>query len=128
MRLRRTTPSARDAGILARGSERTATSRASSIPTRANSALMTGMAPTAWLDSSKPSDPMVSPIVTCIRSSCSLTSLSDSLIYCPIACKHLRTEVPAMTTRLERYEPVSYTHLRAHETVLDLVCRLLLEK
>ena len=26
------------------------------------------------------------------------------------------------------FEPVSYTHLRAHETVLDLVCRLLLEK
>ena len=26
------------------------------------------------------------------------------------------------------HEPVSYTHLRAHETVLDLVCRLLLEK
>ena len=24
--------------------------------------------------------------------------------------------------------PVSYTHLRAHETVLDLVCRLLLGK
>src|SRR5665811_1291459 len=33
---------------------------------------------------------------------------------------------------VERVEPpslsVSYTHLRAHETVLDLVCRLLLEK
>eukprot|EP00656_Telonema_subtile_P013922 TRINITY_DN17078_c0_g2_i1.p1 TRINITY_DN17078_c0_g2~~TRINITY_DN17078_c0_g2_i1.p1 ORF type:complete len:471 (+),score=-5.35 TRINITY_DN17078_c0_g2_i1:142-1554(+) len=27
-----------------------------------------------------------------------------------------------------RNTPVSYTHLRAHETVLDLVCRLLLEK
>ena len=28
----------------------------------------------------------------------------------------------------KRYlDPVSYTHLRAHETVLDLVCRLLLE-
>src|SRR5664280_3189338 len=27
----------------------------------------------------------------------------------------------------ERSGPVSYTHLRAHETVLDLVCRLLLE-
>ena len=27
-----------------------------------------------------------------------------------------------------RQDPVSYTHLRAHETVLDLVCRLLLEK
>ena len=27
-----------------------------------------------------------------------------------------------------KMEPVSYTHLRAHETVLDLVCRLLLDK
>ena len=27
-----------------------------------------------------------------------------------------------------RSGPVSYTHLRAHETVLDIVCRLLLEK
>ena len=27
-----------------------------------------------------------------------------------------------------RLKAVSYTHLRAHETVLDLVCRLLLEK
>ena len=26
------------------------------------------------------------------------------------------------------FAAVSYTHLRAHETVLDLVCRLLLEK
>ena len=29
---------------------------------------------------------------------------------------------------LVRAKAVSYTHLRAHETVLDLVCRLLLEK
>ena len=28
----------------------------------------------------------------------------------------------------EVLRPVSYTHLRAHETVLDIVCRLLLEK
>ena len=28
----------------------------------------------------------------------------------------------------DRLEPVSYTHLRAHETREDLVCRLLLEK
>jgi len=28
----------------------------------------------------------------------------------------------------DNHKPVSYTHLRAHETVLDLVCRLLLEK
>ena len=28
----------------------------------------------------------------------------------------------------DRERAVSYTHLRAHETVLDIVCRLLLEK
>ena len=31
-------------------------------------------------------------------------------------------------TPLCQMEPVSYTHLRAHETRHDLVCRLLLEK
>src|SRR5450759_2856569 len=35
-------------------------------------------------------------------------------------------------SRISRYpdsaEPVSYTHLRAHETRHDIVCRLLLEK
>ena len=39
--------------------------------------------------------------------------------------------IPFMRKALElasRGGPVSYTHLRAHETVLDLVCRLLLEK
>ena len=30
--------------------------------------------------------------------------------------------------RMDAPQPVSYTHLRAHETVLDIVCRLLLEK
>ena len=30
--------------------------------------------------------------------------------------------------RVAKAYTVSYTHLRAHETVLDLVCRLLLEK
>ena len=34
--------------------------------------------------------------------------------------KQLKAELPST--------PVSYTHLRAHETVLDIVCRLLLEK
>jgi len=29
---------------------------------------------------------------------------------------------------ITKNDTVSYTHLRAHETVLDLVCRLLLEK
>src|SRR5450756_69388 len=38
-----------------------------------------------------------------------------------------RIAVPAATPR-EGPRPVSYTHLRAHETRHDLVCRLLLEK
>ena len=35
---------------------------------------------------------------------------------------------PAMQSFIDDLIAVSYTHLRAHETVLDLVCRLLLEK
>ena len=39
------------------------------------------------------------------------------------------TNTTISITRIELIlMPVSYTHLRAHETVLDLVCRLLLEK
>src|SRR5665811_1043749 len=42
-------------------------------------------------------------------------------------CAHrLPFRLPAGRNRSNR--AVSYTHLRAHETVLDLVCRLLLEK
>ena len=37
-------------------------------------------------------------------------------------------EIESDKATLELEAPVSYTHLRAHETVLDLVCRLLLEK
>ena len=36
--------------------------------------------------------------------------------------------VQTLNEQIPYYRPVSYTHLRAHETVLDLVCRLLLEK
>src|SRR5450756_3005775 len=38
------------------------------------------------------------------------------------------TKVRVQTRSLSVSEPVSYTHLRAHETRHDLVCRLLLEK
>ena len=37
-------------------------------------------------------------------------------------------ERDAVMARFLSGTAVSYTHLRAHETVLDLVCRLLLEK
>ena len=37
------------------------------------------------------------------------------------------SSIMLMGTMGQEFTPVSYTHLRAHETVLDLVCRLLLE-
>ena len=61
-----------------------------------------------------------------------LTALGVHVTYCLVTDGDAggsdrsitRTEMASM----RRKEPVSYTHLRAHETVLDLVCRLLLEK
>ena len=44
--------------------------------------------------------------------------------YGPSGLPHIGTFQEVLRTTLA----VSYTHLRAHETVLDLVCRLLLEK
>src|SRR5665811_2063409 len=43
--------------------------------------------------------------------------------------KHIESEIEQWQQVRETagIQPVSYTHLRAHETVLDLVCRLLLE-
>ena len=42
---------------------------------------------------------------------------------------HVLRVIERIVTPLgRRIDAVSYTHLRAHETVLDLVCRLLLEK
>ena len=53
-----------------------------------------------------------------------LTRLLDALSS-RAAGRSLRTGIPIL---LLVFTPVSYTHLRAHETVLDLVCRLLLDK
>ena len=39
-----------------------------------------------------------------------------------------KAKVDEMLDQMKGWGSVSYTHLRAHETVLDLVCRLLLEK
>ena len=45
-----------------------------------------------------------------------------------ILAKHADLELVAGAEVIDARGPVSYTHLRAHATVLDLVCRLLLEK
>ncbi|WDT36865.1 hypothetical protein PVA38_11790 [Streptococcus pneumoniae D39] len=76
----------------------------------------------------------------CIRdSSSTVLTISDSGMGCSsssINClKRSRSSAWSMADNLvprsstpSSSRTVSYTHLRAHETVLDLVCRLLLEK
>ena len=40
-----------------------------------------------------------------------------------------KKEISKISNKVDkRIKPVSYTHLRAHETLMNLVCRLLLEK
>src|SRR5665811_1512455 len=46
----------------------------------------------------------------------------------PCAREGCRRDFPFDRLKGQRVTTVSYTHLRAHETVLDIVCRLLLEK
>ena len=47
---------------------------------------------------------------------------------CELGLPCIVSDRGALAVRAGDGGPVSYTHLRAHETVLDLVCRLLLEK
>ena len=42
--------------------------------------------------------------------------------------KEKGAKIKILDSSVDPLGSVSYTHLRAHETVLDLVCRLLLEK
>ena len=45
-----------------------------------------------------------------------------------MSCDFLNLDIDILKKTWDYIITVSYTHLRAHETVLDLVCRLLLEK
>ena len=45
-----------------------------------------------------------------------------------VADREFTTTQAGYRQAIDWLRAVSYTHLRAHETVLDLVCRLLLEK
>ena len=47
--------------------------------------------------------------------------------YCQYELRDVAAARATLRALIARH-PVSYTHLRAHETVLDIVCRLLLEK
>ena len=62
----------------------------------------------------------------CIRDRCS--SEESFVVAQQLFGERRRLGVDRGIERQIVVRPVSYTHLRAHETVLDLVCRLLLEK
>ena len=63
----------------------------------------------------------ISSFLTVIRLDSHFRDVYDHLAWSHIKLGQYEHADRALT-------PVSYTHLRAHETVLDLVCRLLLEK
>ena len=62
----------------------------------------------------------------CIRDRVWVNLISNALKY-SAPKEEILIEIGSMTGP-DDVTSVSYTHLRAHETVLDLVCRLLLEK
>ena len=62
----------------------------------------------------------------CIRDSSKPTTTVN--VTYRVGSRHENYGETGMAHLLEHLVSVSYTHLRAHETVLDLVCRLLLEK
>ena len=67
------------------------------------------------------------PLVIATSNPSSPPSVVEGLFETEIAMLSSFSMV-AIATGAMIQPPVSYTHLRAHETVLDLVCRLLLEK
>ena len=75
----------------------------------------------AWLYKKYGLLPEVQPFVYGIKPA--IISVILAAIY-PLAKKSLKSTEQILIGLVA----VSYTHLRAHETVLDLVCRLLLEK
>ena len=62
----------------------------------------------------------------CIRDSFVAVLGASNYTYCDATWS--QTLPDWIGSHVRALESVSYTHLRAHETVLDLVCRLLLEK
>ena len=62
----------------------------------------------------------------CIRDSLDVVRRALARLAAPGAFGPVALDL--LTAGVAVGDAVSYTHLRAHETVLDLVCRLLLEK
>src|SRR5664280_3292854 len=69
------------------------------------------------------------PIDRCVAMSCASAGfalpVNRTVLNSTAILSGLNDQALADLAGEEGLEPVSYTHLRAHETVLDLVCRLL---
>ncbi|WP_460413947.1 hypothetical protein, partial [Staphylococcus aureus] len=62
------------------------------------------------------------------RSTQGVSSAASDVYKRQESIRGLRTSLYFSMMEARNNIPVSYTHLRAHETLSDLVCRLLLEK
>eukprot|EP00656_Telonema_subtile_P046964 TRINITY_DN53670_c0_g1_i1.p1 TRINITY_DN53670_c0_g1~~TRINITY_DN53670_c0_g1_i1.p1 ORF type:complete len:313 (+),score=-22.10 TRINITY_DN53670_c0_g1_i1:169-1107(+) len=77
------------------------------------------------------SAPAVTTIPTTTLTSVPVSPIQSTDLVTPVPtviASSTATPPPRSTVSTHAPQPVSYTHLRAHETVLDIVCRLLLEK
>src|SRR5665811_2478342 len=85
---------------------------------------------TPMLPNLRPSPPLRSRNPRCSRAGTLTVTLFGALLNrsLPRLDDGRGISITKSRTRLRHLDSVSYTHLRAHETVLDLVCRLLLEK
>ena len=81
--------------------------------------------PSAELPSAPPPRGLVPCLVYAALCGSVVAGLGNPIVVPVNRTLHVSLEAAQWTLTMS---PVSYTHLRAHETVLDLVCRLLLEK
>eukprot|EP00831_Metopus_contortus_P032979 TRINITY_DN26515_c0_g1_i2.p2 TRINITY_DN26515_c0_g1~~TRINITY_DN26515_c0_g1_i2.p2 ORF type:complete len:101 (+),score=21.31 TRINITY_DN26515_c0_g1_i2:118-420(+) len=70
---------------------------------------------------------IVNVVLQCMSDPSPLVQEAVVLTLCYFS-QELSSEIVEHHTKILPVLPVSYTHLRAHETSLHLVCRLLLEK
>src|SRR5665811_1200747 len=71
--------------------------------------------------------PLAHPRPRCCRDPAMAANRTQDTTFLGARYRRLARRIGKLKA-LVAIQPVSYTHLRAHETVLDLVCRLLLEK
>ena len=91
--------------------------------------LMIRRPPRSTLDRSSAASDVYKRQILCLFSEIQAqVSLAPSALFIDEKSGIANLYISNRSTTTQEIIAVSYTHLRAHETVLDLVCRLLLEK